>query len=72
VGIAQLVAHEEGEFILCVEVATQLFTNDFGRTCESYCPDVGRILGNFYFSIVSLGTLGRVISSPVREKIGAM
>jgi len=31
----------------------QLFRGDFGRTCGSSCLDVGRIVGNAYFSIVS-------------------
>ena len=35
---------------------------------QSSCLDVGRIIGNFHFSIVPMGTLGLI--SPVREGIG--
>ena len=34
---------------------------------QSSCLDVGRIIGNFYFSVVPMGTLGLI--SPVREEI---
>jgi len=40
----------------------RLSPNDFGRTSESSCLDVGRVTDNFYFCIVPMGTL--VVPTP--------